>query len=452
MQVKREELNPCTLQLTITCDEGEVTEGYNRAFKQIAKKVRLPGFRPGHAPRSMVEGLISKEEWSEEAAEIIFRNSYKKVLAEEGIEPDASVRPSVSVSVLEREPAQCEFVAKVPLPPKVTLGDYKGLPMDRPEVDVTEEEVDRQIDEFRKRRQTREAVTDRGVVEGDIALVNIKAEGEDGDGRTFMSVAGQLFPELDAALIGMKVEEMKSLELPFPAAFTEKNWAGQTKKVTVTLNSLTAVKLPELDDEFAQSLQVENVDDLRKRVSQSIKRAKEQMQREITNEQLLERLHERSEVQVSDNMWEQLAGRRLQETAQEQARNGKSMEEYAAENGMTIEELVTAWNEKAKVHVERALLIREVFTAEQMQLNNHELNRELQLMAQEYGVDLDQMVETLRRNDAFDELQFRAISRKVADFLEANAELTEEPPAGEPPVAPEAEAEAEAAPEAESAE
>lgn len=424
MQVTREELNPCTLKLTIVCEPQEVNEGFNRAFKQIAKKVKLPGFRPGHAPRAMLEGIVSKEELYDEAAEHIVRNSFKKALEQEGIQPDQSVRPSVELTTLDQDKSEAEYVAKVPLPPKVTLGDYKGLPLEKPAVEVSEEEIDHQIEEFRKRRQTREAVTDRGVEEGDVAVVNIKADGEEGEGHTFMSVSGQLFPELDEALKSMKVEEMKSLELTFPENFTEKDWQGQTKKVTVTLNSLSAVKLPELDDTFAQSLQTDNVEDLRGRIRDGIRGAKESMLRDLTNEQLLDKLHERSEVYVSDNMWEQLAQRRLEETAQEQHRQGKNLEQYAAENGMTIEQLIEAWGQKAKMHVERALLIREVFTAERMQLTNQELNVELQAMAQEYGVDLEQMVSLLRENNAIDELHFRAISRKVGDFLESNAAVT----------------------------
>ncbi|MGV3616781.1 MAG: trigger factor [Fimbriimonas sp.] len=453
MQVTREELNPCTLKLTIVCDPQEVTAGFDRAYKQIAKKVKLPGFRPGHAPRAMVEGMISKEELYDEAAEHIVRNSFKKALEQEGIQPDQSVRPTVELQTLDKDKSEAQYTAKVPLPPTVTLGEYKGLPLEKPAVEVSDEEIDRQIEEFRKRRQTREVVTDRGVEEGDVAVVNIKPEGDTGEGHTFMSVAGQLFPELDEALRSMKVEEMKSLELTFPENFTEKEWAGQTKKVTVTLNSLSAVKLPELDDTFAQSLQTENVDDLRTRIRDGIRSAKESMLRDLVSEQLLDKLHERSEVNVSDNMWEQLAQRRLEETAHEQQRLGKNLEQYAAENGMTIEQLIQAWGEKAKMHVERALLIREVFTAEKMQLTNQELNVELQGMAQEYNVDLEQMVAMLRENNAVDELHFRAISRKVGDFLESNATATEaaateeEAPAVEAEATPEAPAE-EAAPEA----
>ena len=423
MQVTREELNPCTVLLNIVCDEAQVKEGFEKAFKQIAKTIKLPGFRPGHAPRAMVEGLVPKEELYDNAAEHIVRVSFRAALEEQAIDPDQTTRPTVELKLLDDKTYAAEYSVKVPLPPKIVLGDYKGLQIDKPVVTVTDEEVEKQIEDFRKRKQTREAVTDRGVQEGDVAVVNVKLEGETGEGRNFMTIAGQTFPDLDTALLGMKVEDMKNLEVTFPETFQEKDWAGKTHAIQLTLNSLSGVKLPELDDSFAQSLKTESVEDLKVRVQEGIKRAKEQMLAEMVTEQLLEKLHERSEVYVSDNMWEALADRRMRETAEEQQKEGKSLEMYAAENGMTMDQLKEAWNEKAKVHVERALMIREVFVSEKMELTNTELNEELYAMSQEYGVEPEQMWEMLKRNEAIDELHFRAISRKVSNFLDENAEV-----------------------------
>jgi trigger factor len=425
MEVTREDLNPCTVRLEIKADEAQVKEAFDKAYKQIAKKVKLPGFRPGHAPRAMLENLISKEELYDQAADNLVRNSYKKLLEEQQIDPDVSTRPTVDITELDHEKNVAQFSFKIPLPPKVTLGDYKGLPLEKPAVEVTDEEIDRQIEEFRKRKQTREAITDRGVQEGDIAVVNIKLQDEEGEGRTFMTIAGQTFKELDEALLGMEVEEMKSLDLNFPDTFQEKDWAGKTHHAQITLNSLSAVKLPDLDDEFAQSLNTESVDDLRQRMRDAIQRAKDSMLRQFVQEQLLDRLHERSEVHVSDNMWESLAYRRLMETAEEQRKAGKTLEDYAKDSGMTVDELSKAWNERAKTEVERALLIREVFVQEKMELSNRDLNEELFSLAEEMEVTPEEMVEILKKNEALDELQFRAISRMVGAYLETEAEVKE---------------------------
>jgi trigger factor len=425
MQVTREELNPCTIKLSVVCDPAEVQDGFAKAFKQISKKIKLPGFRPGHAPKGMLEGLVPREELYETAAENIVRNTFKKAVEQEAIQADPSTRPSIELTLLDQEKNAAEYSAKVPLPPQVELGEYKGLPVEAPSAEVTDEEVEYQLEEFRKRKSTRESVTDRGVQEGDVAVVNVKLEGQEGEGRNFMTIAGQTFPQFDEALMGMKVEEIKSLELTFPENFQEKDWAGQTHNATVTVNSLSAVKLPELDDAFAQTFKTENVEDLRTRVRQGLETAKQNMVREVVASKLLEALLERSTIHVSDNMWEALAERRITETAEEQNKEGKTLEQYAAENGMTVEQFVENWQQRAKHEVERALAIQQVYTKEKMELTNEDLNTELGAMAQEYGVGLEEMFNVLKENQALDELQFRSIQRKVADFLLQNAEVKE---------------------------
>lgn len=451
MQVTKEELNPCTVKLTVVCDPEQVKDGFDKAFKQIAKKIKLPGFRPGHAPKSMVEGLVDPQQLHEEAADLILRKMYNKVIEQEGLELDRTVRPFVEVTKIEQNPYEAEYTIKAPLPPQVTLGDYKGLPLPKRDVDVTDEEVEAQIDDFRKRSQRREQVTDRGVSVGDIAVVNLKVEGEEGEGHTFMIIAGQTFAQLDEAIAGMQPEEMKVLELTYPEDFQEAELAGKTVKTQVSINSLTAVQLPELDDEFAKSLQTENVQDLRNRIREALAAAKLNVSREMNAEKLLEALHERSTVYVSDNMWEALADQRLRETAQEQAQQGKSLQQYAEENGMTFEQLQQAWLEKAKLHIERALLIREVFTQEGLQLTNNEMSRELMAMAQEYGVSPEDMVKMIQQNNAVDELQFRAIARKVNEVLEANAVEVDESGEAAPAVEATAQTSTEEAPAAEEA-
>jgi trigger factor len=153
----------------------------------------------------------------------------------------------------------------------------------------------------------------------------------------------------------------------------------------------------------------------------------------MLQEQLLESLREASEISVSDNMWEALANQRLTEIAEQQAQQGKSLEQYAAENGMVIDDLVKAWHEQAKVHVERAMIVREIFSAEKLAITNDELNEELFAMAQEYQMEPMELLEAMRKSGSLQELQFRAISRKVTNFLIENATITEgEAPAEKP--------------------
>lgn len=423
MQVTREELNPCTVQLTITCGPDTVKTGFERAYKDLSKRVRLPGFRPGQAPKAMVQGMLDKRDVYEAAAENIVRDAYKKALEQEKLEPHSM--PSVEMKGLDEEKGECEFIVKVPLDPKLTLHDYKGLSADNPVVEVAEAEVERQIDELRKRKSTQEKITDRGAQEGDVCVVNLKVDGDTGEGRNFMLVAGQTFETLDKALVGMKVEEMKKGKLDFPDNFQEKDWAGSQKEAQITLRSLSAVKLPELDATFAQAFRTESIEELRELVRDGIKGAKQAMADEYVTEQLLESLLKQSEVHVPDTMWEQVANRRAQELAEEQRKKNTTIEAYAEEKGMTPESLMEALRNEAKMHVQRAVVIQEIFRKEELKLDNNDLNRELIAMAREFGITPDELFQQLKKNNAMDEIQFRAVNRKVADFLREHANLKE---------------------------
>ena len=236
MQVTKEELNPCTVKLVVVCEPAEVKQGYDKAYKQIAKTLKLPGFRPGHAPRAMIEKVVQKSELDEQAAENIVRDTFKSAIDKESLQPDPTTRPAVEVTALSQDEGKLEYTAKVPLPPKVELGELKGLEVERPPLDVTDDEVDKQLEQIRKRQQTREAVTGRGLEDGDVAVVNIRPDGEAGEGRNFMIIGGQSFKALDTALKGMAVEEITSKQIQFPEDFQEKDWAGKKLKVQITMN------------------------------------------------------------------------------------------------------------------------------------------------------------------------------------------------------------------------
>lgn len=423
MQITREDLNPCTVKLNVVCDPEEVKAGFDKATRQLVKKIKLPGFRPGHAPMHLVEQYVNKVELYDEALQHIVGNGYKEALKQQELEPDPTVRPQVEVTKLDE--GECEFVAKIGLPPIVELGDWKGIPVERPAVGVTEEDIDRQLQELRQRRGTREAITERGVVDGDVCVVNIKKDEEEGEGRTFMVIAGQTFATLDAALAGMRVEEVKHGELSFPENFQEKDWAGKSFTATLTLNSVSSVRMPELDDAFAQSLKTENVEDLKARIRSGMDKAVSSEIDKIVSEQLLDGLLERSKVEVSDNMWEPIADQRIEEVAAEQKKEGRTLDDYVQEHGMTVESLREAWRERAKTEVMRALIVREMYKQQDLKLENEDLSNELEDMARETGVTPKDMIRMLEQANAMNELQFRAISRKVRELLAAEANVKE---------------------------
>ncbi len=430
MTVTREELNPCTVRLNIVCAPEQVTTGFDRAYKDAGKKVRVPGFRPGHAPRHLVKQSVDKEALYESAADHIVNATFKLALKEQELEP--FLRPAVEISKLDEDAKECEFTAKVPLKPQVELGDYKSLKAQRTKIDVDDAEVEHQVEEMRQRKSTREAVTDRGVREGDVTVVNIRADGESGDGRTFMTIAGQTFPDLDAMLLGMNAEDMKSADLTFPDSFQEKDWAGKKHHCQVTVRSVSSVKMPELDDTFAQQYQLGNINELKSRLKEVMLTAKLEQTQQFVNEQLLDNLLSASTIHVPDPMWEQVAYQRLQDIAKEQQEKKKTIEQFAEDNGMTVDQLVEAVKTEAKLFVQRAQAIQEIFLKEEMKLNDQDLNLELTEMAVEFKISPEELFNELKRNNALQELTHRSINRRVMNFLNSHATIEEVEIAGAP--------------------
>lgn len=451
MKVKREDLNPCTIQFEVVCTPEQVKEGFDRAYKAIAKQVKVPGFRPGHAPKAVLDKMINEEAIKEEAAEFIVRGALKKVLEKDKVQPHDS--PNVNVVKLEAD--VCEFTAKVPLKPVIELGEYKGLAIQRDKAEVTDAEVDKHLEELRARAGKREAVTERGAHEGDNAVISLKKDGAEGDGATLMVVVGQTFADLDKALLGMTSEEMKVETLSFPAGFQNKDLAGKKEKVRITLKSLSSVTLAELDDSFAQnlekdlkSLKSETVKELKDKLKERLVAAKEEMNQELVHEQLQDELLKVSTIHVPDTMWENVANQRLNEINMEVRRAGKTIEDYAKAMGMDVETMVKNWQEEAKVQVQRAVAAREIFVKEKMRLSNEDLNQTLIQMAMDYQVHPQALAEAMQKNKNFQELEIRAVYRKVLNFLNENAVEGEAKPAAKPKAAkakeekPEAESEA----------
>lgn len=430
MQFKREDLNPCTIQFNVVCSPDQVKDGFAKAYKEIAKQVRVPGFRPGTAPKAMIDKMVDPRAVAETAAENIINQSIRKILMEEKIQPHDS--PAVNLTKLEKDSAECEYTAKVPLAPIIELGDYKGLPAEKSKIEVTDEEVNNYLEELRLRAGKREAVTDRGAQDGDAVVVNLKTDGSDGEGRSLMAVVGKTFKALDDALHGMRAEEMKVCTLDFPADFQNSELAGKKQKVRVALKSISALQTPALDDAFAQSLdkdlkslKSENLDSLKAKLRERLEGAKEEMAAEYVNEQLQSELLSRSTVHVPDTMWENVAGQRLREIEAEVRKQGQSVEDYAKSMGMSIDDMVASWKDEAKVQVQRAVIAREIFVKEKMKLSNEDLNQMVVQMAYEYQVAPQVLIEAMQKNKNFQELEIRAVYKKVLDFLNQNAEITE---------------------------
>jgi len=434
LTIKREDLNPCTVKLLVSCPTDAVTAGFDKAIRDLGKRISVPGFRKGMAPRKMVEDALNPQAVYETAAENIVRKAFDKALEQSELKPEG--QPNVEISKFYRggEPLEeggtaeptMEFTMTVPLAPVVELADYKGLEAQRPEIAVSDEEIDAQIEELRRRQGKKQEVTDRGVQEGDAAVINLKADGEEGDGRTFMVIAGQTFEGLDKALVGMNTDEVKSAKLDFPENFQHDAWKGTKQSVRILVKSVTAIQMPDLDDAFAKGFDIDNVAELRERVKEGITTAKDNMASEMVRDQLLDNLLGASTVHVADNTWQSVVMRRAEEMQQELAQRGATLEDYVKANGMTLEEFQKNLEGEALVNVKRAVVIQKIFNENDMKITDEDVAVHFRQILAENNVPANQVEDFSRQfgGQIREEIIFRAMATKVTALLLEHAKIT----------------------------
>jgi trigger factor len=427
MQVTREDLSPVTVKLTVVCDPDDVQKGIDKAYKQIAKSVRIEGFRPGAAPPALIKKAVDEQAVMEQAAENIVRKAYREVIEKESIVPFTN--PHVDLTKLESDPPTCEFTILVGLEPIIELGDYSGLNVKQPPIGVTMDEIEEQLKGEQTRQAKRSEVKGRAVETGDYALIHLQPIDEDGEGRTFMTVVGKTFPELDEALEGMSLEQLKEVELTFPETFDEKDWAGKTLEMKLSIRSISNLELPDLDDDFARNYEAEDMDELKARIEKALLGAKQEAARDYVIDQLFEQIEAASNVEVSDAMWEPVAAQRLREDEEEQRRANKSLEEFAAENGMTLDKWVETRREEARNSVKRAVIVQEILQREKLEIDQEHFQQEAMFMARDYNVDANELILKINKSEALQqELRLRTAFRVVSDFLLKNANITVEQP------------------------
>ncbi len=423
MEVTANRLNPCTVLLRVRCSPEQVRAGFDRAYKRVARRIRIPGFRPGSAPRGVVRQYANPEYVKELAQEEILNAVYPSAVKEEGIEPyGQALLQSIHI---DEDSHACEFVLKVPLQPQVTLADPESVRLERPSAEVSEEEVDQHIESLRRRLSERKPVEGRGAEQGDYAVVRIVPDGDESRAKRFLTVVGETFPQLDRELQGMKVGEVKQCTLTFPQDFQERDWAGGLFSCEVCLESLSAQELPALDDEFAKRWDAESLSDLRMKVREDVKGIKGEAIERYLEEQALERYVDLCQVEMPDTMWEVLAGERLRSLIEDAARRNGTLADVARANNMTEEQLREAVTAEARRDAAKALVVGELFRREGMAISREDEVEEVARVAAQAGVSWEQAWQAVVRSGSQEDIRYRIMTRKVMRYLREKAQVQE---------------------------
>jgi trigger factor len=387
LKVTKDKIENSQAYLTIEMEPAEMELGMEEGYKHLVTKVAVPGFRKGKAPRAMLERAVGKGRLLEEAIDHIIPTAYENACKEQSIEPYA--QPMVEIT--QAEPLI--FKAVVPLAPTVELNDYKSIRMTQESAEVKDSDVDEVIEHMRHQHATWEPV-DRPLALNDLAVIDINGTIEDKPYARKAAAQYQLneanitpAPGFSQAISGMKKEEEKEFDLPFPSEYPNKEIAGKTAHFKVKLHEIKEEKMPELNDEFPKqiSTEIKTLDALKEEAKKNLLQRAEDKVRMDFEEKVVNAAIEKANVCFPPVLIDMEINRIINEQARQLQMSGKGMDEYLRSINKTPEQLQEDLRPIATKNVTASLLLEKVAEVEKIEVTDFDIDARLDNMV--LGVD-----------------------------------------------------------------
>jgi len=430
MQVTKEALEPCQAVLTIEVEPDKVVTAVDRAYREYGKYVSVPGFRKGKAPLSFVKQRVPEADVRQRTAEILVEPAYAEALEQEAVEPFAL--PKLELVQLDMTATPFIFKAIVPLRPEVELGSYTGLTVEKPKYEMTEENVETQLQRMRERAADY-PVVERPAQMGDLlvaevaALVDIRPEAAEAR-PTMIEIGADNIPGFDEQLLGMTKGETKTFTLTYPTDYPDAEMAGEEAEFTVTVNEVHEKQTPELDDALAQKLsngRYQTVEDLRREMRVDMEKSLVVSAESEADSKLIDQILANSTIKYPPVLVESEVEDDIKELMGRLERQSVTVEEYLERIGKTQEQLVTEITGAAAKRIEIGLVLGKINEAENLTLTDDDLNAALAERAGEERTSPAAVRAVLEGNGGMDALRNRAQAKKVLDFLRSSAIIEE---------------------------
>ena len=409
--------------LTIEVEAAEVNKAVEQACKRLANRVSIPGFRKGKAPRMIVERHVGKDAVLQEAFDIVAPKALSKAFDEQKIDP--VTRPSVDIETLE-EGKDLVFKATVTPRPEVKLGDYKGLNVPKNEVNITDEDVEKQLKTFQDRQgKLVDAPEGAEVKDGDFTTLDFKGfvDGEafdGGEGKDYPLQIGSnsFIPGFEDQLVGTKIGEERDVNVKFPEEYHAKELAGKDATFKCTIRSIKTKELPAIDDELAKKVsKFETLDelkaDIRKNLEENAERTAENDQKSAAIEMATNNIT----VDIPAVMIDNRVTAMIQEMAMRLEQQGMKLEQYLQYAGTDIAKLREQYRETAEKNVKTDLMLEEVAKAEDIKVEAKDLDEEVAAMAAAYGATPQQVQKIIKEQGRIGDLAASVLRKKTAQFI-----------------------------------
>ena len=420
------ENNTAKLTMDFTAEEFEAA--INKVYRKNRNQFRINGFRPGKAPRNIIERHYGEGIFFEDAINDLLNDGYPEALKELELDSEVIAQPNVDFSEIGKG-KPFTVTCTVELFPIVEVKDYKGVAIEQTEAVVKEEEIDHEIEALRK-RNARMIVVDRPAESGDTVLLDYAGfvgeeqfEGGTAERQELKLGSNTFIPGFEDQLIGVSTGEQKDVNVTFPADYHEESLAGKDAVFHCTVHEVKAEELPELDDEFAMDVsEFDTLAELREDTRQKQQKRSEEMYIGAAKDEVVNKVYEANKPEAPKALVETEIDSIANELNQQLSYQGLSLDQYLQFTGKTMAEFRDDMREEATKRAGTKIVLRSIADAEDLQVSDEEIEKELEEMGKMYGMELDDMKKALEGSMDYFRNDIRV--KKTIDMLYDNAEIT----------------------------
>ena len=430
MNVKNIEKEAVRAKVTVEITRAELEPAINKVYLKVRKDISMPGFRKGKAPRMVIEAAYGKHVFFEDAIEEMFSDIYKECVLSQDIKPVG--RPSVSKLDIADDDS-VTMVIDTDLYPEVTLGQYKGLEVEKAEAAVDASEVDAEIDRMAK--NIAQIITvDRAAKDGDTAVIDFEGfkdgvafDGGKGEAYELKLGSGSFIPGFEEQVVGMSAGEEKDIDVTFPENYHAKELAGAPVVFKVKLHEVKETVVPEKDDEFVKDVsEFDTMAELRADIEKKILDEKQNGIDRAFENAAIEKAVANMTVEIPDSMVEEELDHELERMDYELRSQGASLEAYANMMGGNLDNTRNSLRPSALNTVKTNVMLDAVVDAEKIEVSEEECEEEYKKLADSYQLELEKVKELLDMKGMKGDLQVRKAAKLIAESAVAVAPKAEE--------------------------
>ena len=427
MSLQVEKLEKNMAKLTVEVPAEQFDEALKTSNKKNRGRFNIPGFRKGKAPQALIEKMYGPGVLYEDAVNEIINQTYRDAAKESGL--DIVSRPDIEVEKVEKG-QNVVYTALVALKPEVTLGEYKGIEVERARPEVTDADLEAELKKVQEQNSRLVSVEDRPVENGDQVVIDfdgyidgIPFEGGKAEDYSLTIGSHSFIDTFEDQLIGKNREEEVEVQVSFPESYHAKELAGKPAIFKVVIHEIKAKELPELDDEFAGEVsEFETLEEYKADLKAKLSETKQKQATTENENNVLEKVVANASMEIPEAMIEEQISGTLEDYARRMQSQGLTMEQYMQFTGMTLDKLREDIRPQAEKRIRTRLVLEAVVAAENIEVPEEAIDAEIEKMATLYKMDAEKTRE-LMGETGLNRMREDLAVQEAIDFLVAEAKL-----------------------------